>query len=132
RPNRILRVRIVIDVLREVYEDVELQFERFGSLRYNTLAFLTVTSFAVGLNGFAATSANIESKRVLPLLSQAFRIDIVVPQHRRGYERLWHSADRKLEVREPCVTEIRLAYKDSVVAFREWAAGRFASESHVR
>src|SRR5262249_53675099 len=120
--------------LRSVYEEVQLELERLSGRRcYDALAFLAVTSLAVGLNRFAASSAaNVESKRMLPLLGEAFRIDIVVPQHRRGYERLWHSAACKLEVRETCVTEIRLAYEDSVVAFCEWATGRFASESHVR
>src|SRR5262245_43722379 len=98
RPYRILRILIVINELRSVHEDVKLQFERLSGRRcYDSLTFLTVASFAVGLNGFTATSANIESKSVLILLSQAFRIDVVVPQHRRGYERLWHSAAGKLE-----------------------------------
>src|SRR5580765_4565311 len=131
RPYRILRILIVINELRSVHEDVELQFIRLSRRRCYGFTLLTVSSLAIRLNGFTPTSAKVESKRVLPLLSQAFRIDIVVPQHRRGYERLWHSAACKLEVRETRVTEICLAHKDSVVAFCEWAAGRFPSESHI-
>ena len=81
-------------------------------MRYDSLTFL-----AVGLNRFAASAAKIESECVFPLLREAFRIDIVIPQHRRGYEWLWHSAAGKLEVRETRVTEICLAHEDSVVAF---------------
>ena len=131
RPYRILRILIVINVLCEVCEDVELQFEGFRGRGYDGLTVLAIPFLAVGLNRFAASAAKVESKRVLPLLREAFRIDIVVPQHRRGYERLWHSAACKLEVRETRVTEICLTHKDSVVGFSEWA-GRVRSESHVR
>src|SRR4029453_5842137 len=111
--------------ISSVHEDVELQFEGLSSRRgYNTLAFLAVASFAVGLNGFAATAAaNIESKCVLPLFREPFGIDIVIPPHGGGVERLWHSAAGKLEVREARVTEIRLAHEDSVVALCKWATG---------
>jgi hypothetical protein len=118
--------------LGEVHEDVELELVRLSSRRYDTLTILTIPSLAVGLNRFAASTPKVESKRVLPLLREAFRIDIIVPQHRRGYERLWHSAACKLEIRETRVTEICLTHKDSVVAFCEWAARWFPSESHVR
>src|SRR5262245_18878630 len=132
RPYRILGVLIVIHVLCGVHEDVQLKFEWLAGLRcYHAFSFLAVASFAIRLNGFTAATANIESKRVLILFREAFRIDVIVPQHRRRYERLRHSASRKLEVRETGVTEIRLAYEDSVVAFCEWTARRFAAESHV-
>src|SRR5262245_10291239 len=118
RPNRVLGILVVINELRSVDEEVELQFERLSGRCDNGLTFLAVPSFTVRLNGFAATSAtNVKSKRVLPLLRETFRIDVVVPQHRRGYERLWHSAPGKLDIRETRVTEISLADEDSVVPF---------------
>ena len=83
---------IVINVLCEVCEDIELQFVGFRDFGYNGLTVLAIAFLAVGLNRFAASTAKVESKRVLPLLREAFRIDIVVPQHRRSYERLWHFA----------------------------------------
>src|SRR4029077_7630217 len=119
-------------VLCEVREDVELQFVGFRNLGYNGLTVLAIPFLAVGLNRFAAPAAKVEGKCVLPLLRESFRIDIVVPQHRRGYERLWHSAAGKLEVRETGITEICLTHKYSVVHFCEWAARWFPSESHVR
>src|SRR5262249_6560115 len=105
RPYRILGILIVIDELGSVHEDVELQFERFRWRSYNGLAFLAVSFLAVGLNRFAASAADIEGKCVLPLLGEAFGIDVVIPEHRRGNERLRHSSARKLEVRDPGVTE---------------------------
>src|SRR5258707_9822525 len=121
RSDRIFRIYVVINELCEVCEDVELQFEGLtGRRRYDTLTFLTIPFLAVGLNRFAASAADVEGKCMLPLLREAFRIDILVPHHRRGYERVWHSSAGKLEVRETGVTEIRLAYEDAVVVFREW------------
>ena len=48
-------------------------------MRYDSLAFLAIPFLAVGLNRFAASAAEIEGKCVLPLLGEAFRIDVVVP-----------------------------------------------------
>src|SRR5262245_9468111 len=47
RPDRILRILIVINELRSVDEEVELQFERFSSLGYDSLPFFAVSFLAV-------------------------------------------------------------------------------------
>src|SRR6266850_7050762 len=121
RSDRIFRIYVVINELRKVYEDVELQLEGFRRMGYGSLTFLTIPFLAVGLNRFASSAADVEGKCMLPLLREAFRIDIVIPHHRRVNERIWHSATGKLEVRETGVTEICLTHKDSVVVFREWS-----------
>src|SRR5262245_28236335 len=128
RPYRILRILIVINELRKVCENVELQFGRF-TLGYNSLAAFA-TLFAIRLD-CTASAAKVEGKRVLPLLRETFRIDIVIPYHRGRYERLWHSAAGKLEVRETRVTEICLAHEDAILVFCERTARGFASESDV-
>src|SRR5262245_42055796 len=116
-PYRIFGVFVVIDELRGIHEEVELQFFRFSRRCDNGFTVLAVPSLAGLLNCYNSTSAKVESKCVLPLLREAFRIDVVIPQHRRGYERLRHSASGKLEVRESGITEICLTNENSIVAF---------------
>ena len=66
-----------VNELAEVREEIELQFERLTGWRcYDALTFFAL--LAIPLHGFAS-AAKLESERVLPLLRQAFRIDIVIP-----------------------------------------------------
>src|SRR5258705_13129769 len=116
RSDRIFRIYLVINELRKVYEDVELQLERL-TLGYRGLRLFAVPPFTIRLDCSPPASANVERKRVLPLLREAFGVDILVPEHGRCHEGVWHSAAGKLEVWETGVTEIRLAYEDAVVVF---------------
>src|SRR4029077_2285213 len=61
-------------------------------------------------------------KCAFPLLGQAFRIDVWVPHHPRGYERVRHSAASKDKAGEALVTAVRLADVDGVAVFFEWSA----------
>src|SRR5262249_27936776 len=108
----------------EVCKDIELQFERL-TLGDNSLPVFTIRL------GCSTSAAKIESKRVLPLLREALWIDVVIPQQRCGYERLWHFAAGKFEVRETCVTEVCLAHKDSVVVFRKWSVIRVGPKRDI-
>src|SRR6266403_2263126 len=118
--ERILRIGIVINELCEVREDGDLKLERLsrGLRRDNFLSAF----FAIGLRRFACTASEGEIKRVFPLFSETFRIDVGVPNHRRGDDRVGHSATRQGYIFKAFVAQIRLADIDSVAAFCEWSA----------
>src|SRR5258705_13604148 len=62
RSDRVFRINVVINELRKVYEDDELQLEGFsGRGGYDTFTPLPIPSIAIRLNGFPPTSAKIES-----------------------------------------------------------------------
>src|SRR5215475_472766 len=112
--NWVRRVRIVIDKLTEVGEDVDFQ-PRFR-WRWRRYIFPVL---AVG--DWRCCSAT-NGERMFPLLGQAFDIDIVIPNHSSIDERDRHSAPSKRKAGEAFVTSIRLAYKDTVVTLCEWSA----------
>src|SRR5262249_37688564 len=59
---------------------------------------------------------------VFPLLGQALRINVWIPNHQRGHKRVRHSAASQHRARETFVTYIRLANEDAVVTFCERSA----------
>src|SRR5439155_24063762 len=90
RPQRILRVRIVVDKLGEVSKDVDLEFPRFGRGSGDGQSFIVLR---VGLLGLGQTTvAKAKSKGMLPLLGRPFRIDVSVPNHQCRYKWVWHFA----------------------------------------
>ena len=66
---------------------------------------------------------------MLPLLGEALRIDVGVPDHQRGHQRVRHSAGRQANVAETAVTQIRLAHTNVVARLAERAG--VVSKSHV-
>jgi hypothetical protein len=58
---------------------------------------------------------------MLVLLCQSFWIDVWVPHHKSGHERVRHSASSESETGEAFVTAVCLADVDHVAAFRKWA-----------
>src|SRR4029077_5153811 len=109
--NRVCRVGIVINKLTEVCEDIDF-YQRFR-WRWRRYVFPVLT---VGhWRRYCAT----DGERVFPLLSQAFRINVVVPHHSRGDERVRHSAASKRKAREALVTAICLADEDAVATLCE-------------
>ena len=88
-PERIFRIGIVVNELGEIREEIDLQLERLGGGGgRHVLAIL-----AVGRRGFGFTAAEAEIEGVFPLLGQALRIDVAIPGHERGRERVRHFAD---------------------------------------
>src|SRR3984893_5927531 len=129
RSKRIFRIRIGINELCEVREDIDLELERLarGLRRHDGLAV-----FAIALCWLRrAPAAQLEVKRVFPLFRETFRIDIRVPNHERGHERIRHPASRQGYVLKAFVAQIRLADVDGIAVFREWATGGFVAERYV-
>jgi hypothetical protein len=111
--NGVFRIRVVVNELSEVCEEVELEFEGLSGLRcYDALAFL-----AIRLNGFTPSAANVESKRVLPLLSEAFWIDVIIPHHGCRHEWIGHFASGQREVRKALVADVNLPDSHAIVVF---------------
>src|SRR5438067_899824 len=117
--ERILRIRIVINELREVCEKIEFQERLWWRPR---------NSFAILAEYRRRWRFSSEDKGVFPLLSQSFRIDVGIPNHARGDKRIRHSACSESEIWEPFVTAVGLADVDDVAALRKGtpAAGRAA------
>src|SRR4029453_14754437 len=78
RSNRILRILIVVNELCEICEDVDLQLERFSRSGYDVFALFAVSLLAIGWCR-SAPAAKADIKRMLPLLGEALRIDVVIP-----------------------------------------------------
>src|SRR5262249_43632365 len=116
--KRILRIRIVINELTEVREKIELQ-EWLRRLRGYNLFSILAKILTVRRRGRGLCSKH---KCVFPLLGQSFWIDVWVPNHSRGNERVWHSATSKRKAGEAFVAAIRLTDIDSVAVFFEWPA----------
>src|SRR4030095_9125019 len=115
RPDWIFRIGIIVNELCEICEDIDLDFKwlRRGRRGYNAFALL-----AVGLRHFGSAAA-ADRKGVFPLLGQAFRIDIVIPRHERGHERIRHSACGQSDVGEALVNQISLPATDTIARLRE-------------
>src|SRR5438309_11036916 len=58
---------------------------------------------------------------MFPLLGQAFRIDVGVPDHQRGDERVRHFAASQRNIGEASITQISLTHVDAIVDFRKRA-----------
>src|ERR1700757_272037 len=80
--ERIFRVRIVINELREVREDVDFEPGLGWSLWEDTFPILAV--------GRWCCFSSAKCKRMFVLLGQSFWIDVWVPHHQRGHERVRH------------------------------------------
>src|SRR5436305_5376205 len=130
RANWVCRVRIVINKLTEVCEDVDFH-QRF---RWRWRGYI----FSVLAVGHWRRCSATDGERVFPLLGQPFRVDVVVPHHSRVDERVRHSAAGKRKAGEALVTAICLADKDAVIPLREWSATtgrrgrRVGTDSYVR
>src|SRR5262245_37986336 len=81
--NWVRRVRIVIDKLTIVREDVDFQ-PRF---RWRCRRYI----FPVFTVGDRLCCSATDGERVFPLLRQSFRINVVIPDHSRIHERVRHS-----------------------------------------
>src|SRR5262249_47193245 len=102
--KRIFRIRIVIDELAEVREEIELQEWLRRRARCDRFAILTV----LGVDRRRRRLCS-KHKRMFPLLGQSFRIDVRVPHEAVGdYERVGHPASSKRKARETLVAAIGL------------------------
>ena len=130
RSNWVCRVRIVINKLTEVCEDVDFH-QRF---RWRWRGYI----FPVLAVGHWLRCSATDGERVFPLFRQAFRIDVVIPHHSSIDERVRHSAAGERKAGEAFVTSVCLADKDAVIPFCERSAttgrrGRcVGAESDVR
>src|SRR5262249_47764323 len=104
---------IVIDKLTEVRKNVDFHDWLWRRGR-DGLAILAV-------GGRRCCSAT-DGEGVFPLLSQAFRVDVVIPYHSSIDERVRHAAASKRKAGEPFVPAVRLSDKDAVVTLCEWSA----------
>src|SRR5437867_633503 len=111
-PDWVFWVRIVVNELAEVCEQVELQERLRWRSGYN------FSILAVGRR----RRVSPKDKCVFILLSQALWIDVVVPHQSRGNERVRHSAASKDKTREAVISAICLADVDRVAVFFEWSA----------
>src|SRR6266403_4752626 len=81
RPERIFRIGVVVDELREIDEEIELQLKRLlGCRRYDPFSTLFAVRFR---GGYCRSAAEFKVVAMLPLLGQTFWIDVRVPNHRR-------------------------------------------------
>src|SRR2546430_11517888 len=114
RANWVCRVRIVINKLTEVCEDVDFH-QRF---RWRWRGYI----FPVLAVGHWLRCSATDGERVFPLFRQTFRIDVVIPHHSSIDERVRHFAAGECKSGEAFVASICLADKDAVIPFCERSA----------
>ena len=79
----------------------------------------------------AAGVLSSKHKRVFPLLSQAFDIDIVIPKQRSVYKWNRESTAGERKVAEAFVAEVSLTNIDTIAVFRKRTVDTVVTEGHV-
>src|SRR6266550_7406001 len=118
-PERILGIGIVVNKLREIREDIDLEFPGFSRRLGNGESFIVL---GIGLLRLSqAAFAKAKGERMFPLFSRPFRINIGIPYHQGRYERVRHSAAGKRDVAKTLITKVGLPYEDAVIILGERA-----------
>src|SRR5262249_3762646 len=129
-PERIFRIRIVVNKLREVDEEIELQLKRLTWRgRDDTFAALLAVAFS---RGGCRSAAELKIVSMFPLLGQTLRIDVGVPHHWRVNKRVRHSAAGQRDIFEAFIAEISLADIDAVVVLGKRSVVAVVSKRDVR
>ena len=115
--DRILRIDIVIDKLREIGEDIDFKSPRFGCGFGNGEGFVVLRIGLLSLGHSAL--AKIKGKGVFPLFRRSFRVDVSIPEHQCSYKWVWHFSAGKRDIPEAFISQVSLANVDPVTVLSE-------------
>ena len=105
--------------MREIREDIDLEFPRFSRRLGNGESFIVL---GIGLLRLSqAASAKAKGERMFPLFSRPLWINISVPYHQGRYDRVWHSAAGKCDIAKALVAKEGLPNEKAVIILGERA-----------